>query len=70
MNVRLKRLQTLKLVHGSMAIATSLSARRIAMGLTGMIFGRTLRKAVVPGADASILSAISLAVLRMSELNR
>jgi hypothetical protein len=31
------------------------------MGLTGMVFGRTLRKALASGAAASILSAISLA---------
>jgi hypothetical protein len=35
-----------------------------------MISGRILRKALVPGAAASILSAISLAILGKSELNR
>jgi hypothetical protein len=40
------------------------------MGFTDIIPGKTLRKALVSGATASILSAISLAVLGKSELNR
>jgi hypothetical protein len=40
------------------------------MNVTGIILGRTLRKALVPGAAASILSAISLTALGKSELNR
>ena len=40
------------------------------MGFTDIILGRTLRNALAPGAAASILSAISLAVLGKSELNR
>jgi hypothetical protein len=40
------------------------------MGFADIILGRTLRRALVPGATASILSAISLAVLGKSELNK
>lgn len=40
------------------------------MGFTGIILGSTMRKALVSGAAASILSAVSLAVLGKSELNR
>jgi hypothetical protein len=44
--------------------------KRNRIEVTNMISGRILRKALVPGAAASILSAISLAILGKSELNR